>query len=290
MKVRIARICSPARRRRARRPPRPCRSASPYRERPGALRAVRQPRPRSRRSQPRPATSTTMCSRCPGARPTAPTAKATATSRSATSPRPALCLRSARLVAAARARLAGELPQRRPRLGARARRASACSTSCPASGWSSTSTASTARVRASAWTAISIWHGASTTRCRFRTRFVRLTDDRLLVSPGELIDDFLAANPELKPDMIAVQCGGSGNRLREVRICFDKSGNFRACGPNENQRRLCSAEPHVRSPGACRRLRRERSRTGRPDHRGRSCRSPSRCRQPVADATLLRPN
>jgi ribonuclease T2 len=71
-------------------------------------------------------------------------------------------------------------------------------------------------------------------------RFNPLTDDRLLVSPGELIDDFLAANPELKPDMIAVQCGGSGNRLREVRICFDKGGNFRACGSNENQRRLCS--------------------------------------------------
>lgn len=73
-------------------------------------------------------------------------------------------------------------------------------------------------------------------------RFVRVTDDRLLVSPGELIDDFLAANPELKPDMIVVQCGGTGNRLREVRICFDRDGNFRSCGPNENQRRLCSAQ------------------------------------------------
>lgn len=73
-------------------------------------------------------------------------------------------------------------------------------------------------------------------------RFVRVSDDRLLVSPGELVDDFLAANPELKPDMIAVQCGGSGNRLREVRICFSKDGDFRTCGHNENQRRLCSAD------------------------------------------------
>jgi ribonuclease T2 len=73
-------------------------------------------------------------------------------------------------------------------------------------------------------------------------RFQNLTDDRLLVSPGELVDDFLGANPDLKPDMIAVQCGGSGNRLREVRICFDKGGNFRACGSNENQRRLCPAD------------------------------------------------
>ena len=85
-------------------------------------------------------------------------------------------------------------------------------------------------------------------------RFQNLTDDRLLVSPGELVDDFLAANPDLKPDMIAVQCGGSGNRLREVRICFDKGGDFRACGSNENQRRLCSADrmyvPPVRAGAA----------------------------------------
>jgi ribonuclease T2 len=73
-------------------------------------------------------------------------------------------------------------------------------------------------------------------------RFVRLTDDRLFVGPGELIDDFMKENPDLRPDMIAVACGGSGNRLREVRICFDKGGNFRACGSNENQRRLCSAD------------------------------------------------
>jgi ribonuclease T2 len=73
-------------------------------------------------------------------------------------------------------------------------------------------------------------------------RFVHLTDDRLFVGPGELVADFLKANPELRPDMMAVQCGGSGNRLKEVRICFSRDGNFRACGPNENQRRLCSAE------------------------------------------------
>jgi ribonuclease T2 len=65
--------------------------------------------------------------------------------------------------------------------------------------------------------------------------------------------EFLSANPQLKPDMIAVQCGGPGNRLREVRICFDKGGNFRSCGPNENQAKLCSADrmyvPPVRTGG-----------------------------------------
>jgi ribonuclease T2 len=73
-------------------------------------------------------------------------------------------------------------------------------------------------------------------------KFVDLDDNRMTVSPGDLVRDFLAANAELRPDMIAVQCGGPGNRLREVRICFDKAGAFRACGSNENQRRLCSAD------------------------------------------------
>jgi ribonuclease T2 len=85
-------------------------------------------------------------------------------------------------------------------------------------------------------------------------RFVHLTDDRLFVGPGELVADFLKANPELRPDMIAVQCGGSGNRLKEVRICFSRDGDFRACGPNENQRKLCSADrmyvPPVRAGAA----------------------------------------
>jgi|SoiMethySBSTD1v2_1073268.scaffolds.fasta_scaffold02370_13 ribonuclease T2 len=79
-------------------------------------------------------------------------------------------------------------------------------------------------------------------KVRIPPRFVDLTDSRTTVSPGALMQDFMAANPGLEPDMIAVQCGGAGNRLKEVRICFDKGGNFRACGRNENQARLCRAE------------------------------------------------
>ena len=73
-------------------------------------------------------------------------------------------------------------------------------------------------------------------------RFVGLTDDRFMIAPGELMREFLAANPALKPDMIAVQCGGTGNRLKEVRVCFDKGGNFRSCGRNEDQAKLCAAD------------------------------------------------
>ena len=84
-------------------------------------------------------------------------------------------------------------------------------------------------------------------------RFVGPIEERMTISPGDLIAEFTAANPRLEPDMLAVQCGGPGNRLKEVRICFDKSGKFRACGRNEDQSRLCSAErmyvPPVRRGG-----------------------------------------
>jgi ribonuclease T2 len=73
-------------------------------------------------------------------------------------------------------------------------------------------------------------------------RYVTLREDRLFVGRDELVREFVEINPGLKPDMIAVACGGSGNRLKEVRVCFDKGGRFRACGENENQRRLCTAD------------------------------------------------
>ena len=97
-------------------------------------------------------------------------------------------------------------------------------------------------------------------KVRIPPRFVGLTDPRTTVSPAELMQDFMAANPKLEPDMIVVQCGGAGNRLKEVRICFDKGGDFRACGRNENQARLCSRRPHVCATRAPRRRRAARLR------------------------------
>ncbi|HWE15999.1 MAG TPA: ribonuclease T2 [Hyphomicrobiaceae bacterium] len=73
-------------------------------------------------------------------------------------------------------------------------------------------------------------------------RFEKVTDERMTVGVAELIGEFQKANPALKPDMLTVQCGGTGNRLKEVRICFTRDGEFRTCGRNEDQRRLCSAE------------------------------------------------
>jgi ribonuclease T2 len=78
-------------------------------------------------------------------------------------------------------------------------------------------------------------------KIRIPRRYAVTVEDRLTVSPQELMQEFVAANPGLKPDMLAVVCGGPGNRLREVRICFGRDGQLRACGRNEDQRKLCSA-------------------------------------------------
>jgi len=73
----------------------------------------------------------------------------------------------------------------------------------------------------------------------------------LFVEPGRLAADMLRANPQLKEENIAIACGGPGNRLKEIHFCFSKSGEPRACGSNEDQRRMCSANrmflPPVRS-------------------------------------------
>jgi ribonuclease T2 len=83
-------------------------------------------------------------------------------------------------------------------------------------------------------------------------RYVNLAGP-MFIGPAELAQEFVAANPGLEPDMIAIECRGTGNRLRAVRICFSREGSYRACGANERQRRLCPAErmyvPPVR-PGA----------------------------------------
>lgn len=76
-------------------------------------------------------------------------------------------------------------------------------------------------------------------RIKIPPRFVNPSAP-ILIDRADLVAEFVAANPALKPDMLAVSCGG--NRLREVRVCFSRDGQFRSCGANENQRRLCATE------------------------------------------------
>ena len=83
-------------------------------------------------------------------------------------------------------------------------------------------------------------------KVKIPARFVAPANNQM-VDTNQVIGDFVAANPGLRPDMLGVVCGGSGNRLREVRICMSREGEFRACGSNENQRRLCNS-PRVFVP------------------------------------------
>ncbi len=77
-------------------------------------------------------------------------------------------------------------------------------------------------------------------KIRIPPRFER-PNQALIVSPDEIVRDFLSVNPGTKPESFAVVCNGSGNRLREVRVCFSREGEPRACGRNEDPRRLCQS-------------------------------------------------
>lgn len=71
---------------------------------------------------------------------------------------------------------------------------------------------------------------------RFRNPF-----ESQIVSAADVEREFLRANPQFRPDMIAVVCGGAGGSLREVRLCLSKDGKPRSCGQNETRRKLCTA-------------------------------------------------
>lgn len=84
--------------------------------------------------------------------------------------------------------------------------------------------------------------GSITIPARYRS-----PEKPILASPKEIEADFLKANGSLKQDMISVSCG-RGNRLREIRICFTKDLELRACGVNEAQSRLCRLDRIVMPP------------------------------------------
>lgn len=74
-------------------------------------------------------------------------------------------------------------------------------------------------------------------------RFHRL-EKYAVVSPAEVEDAFLAANPGLMPDMIAITC--DSRRLREIRICMKNDLTFRSC--DEIDRRACRTPRVVMPP------------------------------------------
>ncbi|MBY0503578.1 MAG: ribonuclease T2 [Bryobacteraceae bacterium] len=69
---------------------------------------------------------------------------------------------------------------------------------------------------------LSIWANV-----RIPPELKSLTKAEVEFSPADLERRFVAANPGLQPNMIAVDCGG--RFLKEVQVCFDKNLRFRAC-------------------------------------------------------------
>lgn len=53
-------------------------------------------------------------------------------------------------------------------------------------------------------------------------------------TPDEIQRNFLAVNPGLTADRIALQC--AGRFLKEVRVCYDKNFQFRSCGRDVEDR------------------------------------------------------
>jgi ribonuclease T2 len=69
-------------------------------------------------------------------------------------------------------------------------------------------------------------------------------NDYLTTTPGALKQALLAANPQLRDDMLSVTC--KDRTLQEVRVCLNKDLSARACGANE--RRECRSEQLVLPP------------------------------------------
>ncbi|WP_245296827.1 MULTISPECIES: ribonuclease T2 [Rhodomicrobium] len=71
-------------------------------------------------------------------------------------------------------------------------------------------------------------------------------DGSLTISPGEVENEFLKANPQLTADMMSVSC--RDRRLGDLRICFSRDLKPRACGVNERQDKLCNSPTVVMPP------------------------------------------
>ncbi len=74
-------------------------------------------------------------------------------------------------------------------------------------------------------------------------RFVAIASP-LMVTPDEVADAFIAANPGLSRDGLAIAC--DSKRLNEIRICLNKDLSFRNC--NEVARRTCRRDRVVMPP------------------------------------------
>jgi ribonuclease T2 len=82
-------------------------------------------------------------------------------------------------------------------------------------------------------------------RINVPVRFIAPGDDSL-DTPEEIEREFLDANPWLSPEMIAVSCRRAN--LLDIRVCFGRDLSPRACGLNEDEKRLCPLDTIVVPP------------------------------------------
>jgi ribonuclease T2 len=66
----------------------------------------------------------------------------------------------------------------------------------------------------------------------------------LTVSPQDVEDAFIAANPAMKADGISIACGSK--RLGEIRVCMTRDLQFRSC--EQLERRSCKRDQLVMPP------------------------------------------
>ncbi len=64
-----------------------------------------------------------------------------------------------------------------------------------------------------------------------------------LMTPRELVTKFLSINPTLTAGAIQVVCKrGNANQLKEIKVCMNKKGRFRACQSGRPARHRCAAK------------------------------------------------
>ncbi len=70
----------------------------------------------------------------------------------------------------------------------------------------------------------------------------------VMVTPAQLVTDFVKTNTALTADMLSVQCGNATgqSRLSELFVCVNKAGGFTSCGASE--KRQCRAKTIVMPP------------------------------------------
>jgi ribonuclease T2 len=69
----------------------------------------------------------------------------------------------------------------------------------------------------------------------------------ITVSPDQMLQEFVAANPQFGQQGFAVLCSGNGRYLQEVRACLDKDLAGRSCN-REVLRDACKSDEMIMRP------------------------------------------